>query len=365
MSVHVLGIGTAVPSHALDQVLIAGLAKARCCQTVRQERLLDSLYRSTEIRTRGSVLASVGGAADVVGSEMPFYPLPSSPSDGGPTTADRMQRYALESIPLALAAAEEALADAHRTAADITHLITVSCTGFFAPGPDIALMKKLGLSPETARLHVGFMGCHGALNALRQAQALAAVPGNCVLICAVELCTLHLQYGWEPNSVLANSLFADGAAALVVGTPRNENTNTWTHVASGSCLLPDCEDAMTWSIGDHGFQMTLAKSVPGLIHEHLRPWLETWLARHNLTIAQVGSWAVHPGGPRILSETARALDLHPDALSASHEVLAEFGNMSSPTIVFILNELRSKNATRPCVALGFGPGLAVEAALFR
>ena len=361
MTIRVLGIGTAVPEHALDQTLIAGLAKARCCQTDRQGRLLDSLYRSTEIRTRGSVLASVGeGAA----SEMPFYPLPSSPSDKGPSTAERMRRYARESIPLALAAAKEALADAHLKPADITHLITVSCTGFFAPGPDIALIKQLGLSPETARLHVGFMGCHGTLNALRQAQAIAAQPGTCVLICAVELCTLHLQYGWELNAVLSNSLFADGAAALVIGNRKSEHSESWILAASGSCVLPDCEDAMTWTIGDHGFQMTLTKTVPNLIHKHLRPWLETWLARYNQSVATVATWAVHPGGPRILSETARALNLNPAAIAVSHDIMAAYGNMSSPTIVFIINQLRAEASPRPCVALGFGPGLAVETALF-
>jgi predicted naringenin-chalcone synthase len=363
MSVHVLGIGTAVPGHFLEQELIAGLAKARCCQTVRQERLLDALYRNTEIRTRGSVLA---GAGVERGSELPFYPLPAGPEDGGPTTAARMQRYAQESIPLALAAAQEALKDARRKPAEVTHLITVSCTGFFAPGPDIALIMKLGLSPETARLHVGFMGCHGLLNGLRAAHAIALQPGNCVLLCAVELCTLHLQYGWEPNSVLANSLFADGAAALVVGeSPGDAGAGAWALAASGSCVLPECEDAMTWGIGDHGFQMTLSKTVPGLIHAHLRPWVEAWLARENLSIDAVGSWAVHPGGPRILTETARALGIAPEVISESHAVLAEFGNMSSPTIAFILKQLRAKAAARPCVALGFGPGLSVEAALFR
>lgn len=121
---------------------------------------------------------------------------------------------------------------------------------------------------------------------------------------------------------------------------------------------------MTWTIGDHGFQMTLSKRVPNLIATQLRPWLESWLRQNGLTLAEIGSWAVHPGGPRILDAVDEALDLGPNALAVSREVLAEHGNMSSPTILFILDRLRSSGAPRPCVALGFGPGLMAEAMLF-
>jgi predicted naringenin-chalcone synthase len=362
MKIPLLGIGTALPSAMLEQQSIISFAKARCCNTSKQERLLESLYHMTEIRTRGSVLV---GEMDSSDDRPLFYPLPADPSDDGPGTSKRMERYAQESVPLALSAARNALADSGLQPSEITHLITVSCTGFFAPGPDIALIKQLGLSPQTARLHVGFMGCHGALNALRQAQAIAAAqPDARVLICAVELCTLHMQYGWDANSLVANSLFADGSAAMVLCQHKRSKPETWNLTASGSCVLPDCEDAMTWRIGNHGFEMTLAKSVPTLIHQHLRPWMEEWLSSHGLTIPQVSSWAAHPGGPRILSETVRALDLPAESIQASQAVLAECGNMSSPTIVFILDRLRKASAPLPCVALGFGPGLSVETALF-
>jgi predicted naringenin-chalcone synthase len=121
---------------------------------------------------------------------------------------------------------------------------------------------------------------------------------------------------------------------------------------------------MTWAVGDHGFDMTLSTKVPNLIAAHLRPWLETWLGRHGLTVGEVGSWAVHPGGPRVLQSVADALGLDAAATAVSHDVLTTHGNMSSPTLLFILDRLRRTGATPPCVALGFGPGLAVEAALF-
>jgi predicted naringenin-chalcone synthase len=120
---------------------------------------------------------------------------------------------------------------------------------------------------------------------------------------------------------------------------------------------------MTWTVGDHGFEMTLARQVPGLIARHLRPWLEGWLAGHGLTREGVRSWAIHPGGPRILDAVEEGLNLPRCATAVSREVFRAHGNMSSPTLLFILDELRSRGAERPCVALGFGPGLMAEAAL--
>ena len=127
--------------------------------------------------------------------------------------------------------------------------------------------------------------------------------------------------------------------------------------------MPDSKDAMTWKIGDHGFEMTLSARVPELIHRHLRPWLESWLGEQNLSLQDVATWAVHPGGPRILQEVTEALGLRADALDASRGVLAEFGNMSSPTVLFVLDRLSREQAPRPCVALGFGPGLVAEVML--
>src|SRR5690606_38953670 len=130
------------------------------------------------------------------------------------------------------------------------------------------------------------------------------------------------------------------------------------------CLIPDSEDAMTWRIGNHGFEMSLSSQVPSLITGHLRAWVVDWLRDHNLALDDIKTWAVHPGGPRILSSVAKALDLPKDALAVSQETLRTHGNMSSPTILFIVRRLREESAPLPCVALGFGPGLMAEATLF-
>jgi predicted naringenin-chalcone synthase len=274
--------------------------------------------------------------------------------------------YREHAPPLAMAAASRALEQADVDPSAITHLITVTCTGFNAPGIDSALMTGLGLSPTTQRIQVGFMGCHGAINGLRVARALTLADSNaCPLLCAVELCSLHFRYGWDEDRIVANALFADGAAAVVAAGRRSTDRVgiDWSVQDTGSCLVPDSEDAMTWRIGDHGFEMTLSARVPDLIARHLRPWLETWLDKNGLTLDSVGSWAVHPGGPRIVSAVCESLGLPADATAVSREVLAEFGNMSSPTVLFILDRLYRAGAARPCVALGFGPGMFAEAAL--
>jgi predicted naringenin-chalcone synthase len=361
-----LSIGTALPATVITQDEALRIARSLCCRTDEQATWLPTMYGQTGIRTR-HLAFSAALVRDVLDgtrhSGSVFLPT-GRDDDRGPTTAQRMEHYADLAPPLALAACRDALQKADLPARRLTHLVTVSCTGFFAPGLDLTLIRALGLAPTVQRTHVGYMGCHGALNGLRVANAFAGADRSArVLLCAVELCSLHYHYGWNPQKMVANALFADGAAAAV-GAPAGEET-AWRVAATGSCLVPDSADAMTWTISDHGFEMTLSRRVPALIATHLRPWLEPWLATHGVALGEVGSWAVHPGGPRILAAVEEGLALPPNATAASREVFACCGNVSSPTVLFILERLRRAQAPRPCVALGFGPGLMAEAALFR
>ncbi len=292
--------------------------------------------------------------------------VPEGPGDRGPDTAERMRVYQREALPLALVAAQEALDAGGTERSEITHLVTVSCTGFAAPGFDIGLIKALKLSPNVQRTHVGFMGCHGAFNALRVARAfLESDPGGRVLVCALELSSIHYYYTWNPKRLVGNALFGDGAAAIVAGLDKKSPGERWRLVANGSCLFPDSENALTWSIGNHGFDMTLSTQVPSLIAENLGPWLHGWLADLGLSVPQVSSWAIHPGGPRILSAIEESLCLRAGSAAASRDILRTFGNMSSPTVLFIIDALRRRHAPLPCVALGFGPGMVVEGMLFQ
>jgi predicted naringenin-chalcone synthase len=361
--VALLGLGTAVP-RAVPQEVSAQLALTLNCTTEGQRAWLSRVFLRSGISARGTVLAA--GAASALEAIQAFYPAPGEGPENGPTTAQRMERYRQEAPPLAQAAAEQALGAAGADAAAITHLVTVSCTGFFAPGLDAALIERLGLPRTLRRLHVGFMGCHAAFNALAAARdAVRATPRARVLVCCVELCSLHFAYGWDPGKLVANALFADGAAAVVLGAVDDAGgaPGSWRLRDTASVLLPGCPEAMTWRIGDHGFEMTLTPEVPGLVGTHLRAWCDEWLARQGMTVADIAGWAIHPGGPKVLTAAAEALGLEPAALRHSRAVLAAHGNMSSATVLFILQEMARAGCEGPCVAIGLGPGLVAEGML--
>jgi predicted naringenin-chalcone synthase len=368
MSLALAGFGTAVPATRITQAEGLGIARTLCCRTDEQATWLPGIYTHSGIETRHlafgtDLIRDILEGTRLSGS--PFLPT-GAPDDRGPTAGERMRHYAEHAGPLAVRAARAALERSGLGPRDITHLVSVSCTGFRAPGVDVELIKGLGLAPTVPRTHLGFMGCHGALNGLRVARAFVeADPAARVLLCAVELCGLHYHYDWDPQRMIANALFADGAAAVVGVPDATAPAGAWRVAANGACLFPDCEDAMTWTVGDYNFEMTLSKRVPGLIGEGLRPWLEAWLAESGVALQDVASWAVHPGGPRILGAVEEALGLGREQAAASRAVFAEYGNMSSPTVLFILERLWSQGAPGPCVALGFGPGLAAEAALLR
>ncbi len=359
MSVSIVGLGCAAPLHVIAQQDAA--TQAAAISGGGRAAVVAKLYSQAGVHTRHSVVlrSSSNGAP----AEQSFYRAANHEFPQGPTTGERMRRYEEEAADLSILAATRAMRDAAIVAGEIRQLVTVSCSGFAAPGVDIELIDRLQLDARVGRTHVGFMGCHGALNGLRVANALAASDrGGAVLLCCVELCSLHHQYQANAQQMVANALFADGAAAAVLKF--GSECAPWRIASQHSVILPDTRDAMSWRIGDHGFEMTLSPRVPELIRTHAKPWLTNWLAQHGLSIEDIRAWAIHPGGPRILTACAEALALDDDALRPSREVLAEYGNMSSPTLLFVMERLRAAGAELPCVALAFGPGLTIEAALF-
>lgn len=362
--VALLGMGQAFPP-GLPQNIAAGIAADRCASDSTQAQWVQAIFRKTGVDSRGTALLT-GTDGDPSQVVQRFFGPRTSDADTGPTTADRMAVYARHAPALAEEASREALDDAQFSAGQITHLITVSCTGFFAPGVDVALIKRLGLLPSVKRLHVGFMGCHAAFNSLSAAADMVrADPSARVLVCCVELCSLHFAYGWHPQRLVANSLFADAAAAAVVGPASAAGDSAWRLHDAASLLLPGSEDAMTWCIGNNGFEMTLSPQVPDLIRQHVKGWLDVWLAERELSIADIPNWAIHPGGPKVLSSVCNSLELRPEVAEVSRRMLAEHGNVSSATILCILSQLRESAQPGPCVALGFGPGLMAEAMLLR
>ena len=207
------------------------------------------------------------------------------------------------------------------------------------------------------------MGCNAAINGLAVANAFAQQdPAHVVLVVCVEVCSIHYAVGncsWDQQ--VANALFADGSAAAVVAG-QGDGPQL---VAFGSHLFPDTSDLMSWTIGDHGFEMHLSPRVPIALKRSISSWVKPWLDRQHLSLEDIESWAVHPGGRDILEGVRRGLGLPVQALAPSLDILQRYGNMSSGTVLWILQELLSSNRPGPSLALAFGPGLVGEALLLQ
>ena len=357
MSVYVHHLETVVPelSHAQERI---GERMATGLDDRKLERLTARVYRQSGIEKRHSVIPDFIHAAEnnFFEADGTFKHL---------STKTRNDLYTEEATKLFVCAARRALAHSDFEATAVTHVITVSCTGFFAPGPDYRIVRDLGLSPATERYHVGFMGCYAAFPALRMAQAFCeADPGAVVLVVSVELCTLHLRPPTDVDSIIATSVFADGGAAAIVSCKTPAGTALQLeHLAS--TLTPTGEQDMAWTIGDEGFNMVLSTYVPQILETNMRGVVEPFLGEAGFAAADVAHWAIHPGGRAILDKVESALELAPDRLGASRRVLNDYGNMSSATILFVLKEVLAEASVGEHIyATAFGPGLTVESGLF-
>jgi alpha-pyrone synthase len=368
-------IGTAVPRYSAPQSFAAEFSKnvVRAHTTASSngngERrdlspgVIDRLYKQSAINKRSSVIADYLREPE----EFSFFPrnweLRPSPS-----TSARMDLYRREAPPLAQKAIEACLADAPDIPREaITHLIVVTCTGFFAPGLDIVLARALGLRKDVQRQIIGFMGCYGAFNGVRAASAACLADPNAVaLVVCVELCTIHFQQDLTMNNIVANCLFSDGAAATLV-TGASRPGGRFALVDSYTIVEDDSLDQMTWTVTDTGFQMTLGPEVPDTLRRSAGPFVETLLSRNDLTRNDVAFWAIHPGGRRIVEAVRDTLGLSEADVAPSFEVLGDCGNMSSPTVLFVLERCLARSPERGAlgVAMAFGPGLTVESLLVR
>lgn len=371
-----LALGTAVPKHRMSQQTFAQWVMDAFADQPALRRLVRSLYAHSGIDTRYTCTSEFLQPVQ----NSPFSP--ARPLEETPSTAERMAIYERESVPLAVDAAEQALADYARKAEQpidavrnsITHLIAVSCTGFFAPGLDFVLADRLGLGPRVQRAVIGFMGCSAAFNGLRSASHIVrAEPDARVLLVNVELCSLHSQPGAARDDLVSTSLFADGAAACIVGTPAPDEDDYLSLDAFYTDRKPDTEDEMVWRIGNHGFTLRLSPRVP----EHLAAVAPAALAALFYK-ERPDFWAIHPGGRAIVDRLAQIFDLGADEICASREVLRSHGNLSSATILFVLRQIQAdmrakaaldhsagSNGThglRSGVAMAFGPGLIIEMA---
>lgn len=367
---------TIVPDTVLRQDQIRDIFGSQPDLGRLAQRIVSTSFTVSGIDTRHTVIDEF---APTAAPEHPVFFDRTAGALLSPSTGTRNEVYVREAFPLFVAAARRAIeADPDIEANDITHVVTVSCTGFFAPGPDYAIIRSLELSDSVQRYHLGFMGCYAAMPALRAASQFCAADQNAVvLIVSVELCTLHLRSSEDPDTIVASSLFADGAAAGIV-TARPLSTAVPGLRLDGfhTAIAPQGESDMAWMIGDSGFEMVLSTAVPQIIGETIIDALRPLYAREDGLVTafdggtigeQVAHWAIHPGGRSILDRVQERLHLSDAHLHPAREVLRENGNMSSATVLFVLKRILEQEGAQPgerVAAMAFGPGLTAESALF-
>ncbi|MGJ0203786.1 3-oxoacyl-[acyl-carrier-protein] synthase III C-terminal domain-containing protein [Leucobacter sp. gxy201] len=359
MPTRLLSIGTAVPSARLDQAETRGFFVSQPGVDRLTARLIGTVFDHSAIDGRYSV---IGGA----GAREPLF-ADADDTLLTPSTGARNALYRREAPALFAAAARAAVSEAGVEAADITHVITASCTGCFAPGPDYLLVRELGIPPSAERTHIGFMGCAAAFPALRTAaRACEAAEGAVVLVVCAELCSIHIRSSSDPEQIVASAVFGDGAAAAVLtsGAPRAEAPLLEVG-AFATGITSEGEQDMDWTIGDQGFEMRLTAEVPRIIGREIAEAVGAMIGAD--AGALVDGWAVHPGGRSVLDRVESGLGLDRSALDHSRAVLRDHGNMSSATILFILRRFLHDDALADgsrVAGLCFGPGLTIETALF-
>ena len=358
-------IGTANPVHRIAQPQIADFMAQALAFGDNDTRKLRALYRVSGIEHRYSVLPDYG----CPNGEYTFFP--NTPDlEPFPSVGQRMAVYRREALPLATEAVRNCLNQVPDIVpASITHLVTVSCTGMYAPGLDIELVQALGLRPDVRRTCVNFMGCYAAVNAVKLADAFCQADATArVLVVSVELCTLHFQKSSEEDHLISNALFGDGAAAaLVLAHPLPNAAPSLALLAFHCGLEPDGHDDMAWHINDFGFEMTLSSYVPKLIQRGIRHLTDGLLKSLPVELAGIRHFAIHPGGRKILETIEAELGLSRDDNRHAYHVLRNYGNMSSATVLFVLREVLA-HATpadhdAPVLSFAFGPGLTMESML--
>lgn len=360
MPTFINSIGTSLPPHVTDQGKIADFMVRHLQMDEEEERKLRILYRASGIQKRYSVLEDFSknlNGQSFFKEDVAF-----------PSAKPRMVLYQRHALDLARRAIISALESSDVGTEHITHLIAVSCTGMYAPGLDIELIEELGLNTDTQRTSINFMGCYAAFNALKAANnIIGADPEAKVLVVCVELCSIHLQEKKDDQNLLANAIFGDGAAALVLSSSSGCRSLELSSFFSDLALQGKQE--MGWFIGDYGFEMRLSASVPDVIQEGIGDLTTRLLDKINLEISDIDFYAIHPGGKRILEVIEEQLNITREQNQPAREILRTHGNMSSPTVLFVIKSvfdaMTLEDDKKHILSFAFGPGLTLESAVFK
>lgn len=352
----IISIGTAVPQHSTDQATILEFMQHAYSDSAAS-RKLNLLFNHSGISRRYSVVPdfNMNNPDSRLFSEK-YLP---------PEVDHRMTLFKELALPLAMQSIGKLISNF-----EVTHLISITCTGLYAPGIDSELIEHLGLPDDVVHIPVNFQGCNAVFPALRIADLIAKADENAkVLVVSVELCTLHFQSKNNHDNLLSNTIFGDGSAALLVTSDEFANRNNLAGLSINgfySLLLNSGKHLMGWNITPNNFEMVLDADVPLFLAENAAEIFFKASQKLNISPAEINYWAIHPGGKKILDVFKRELHLKDFDLWYSYKILDEYGNMSSPTIVFVIEEIvsRLRNPGERIFALGFGPGISIETALF-
>ena len=361
---YITAIGTATPPNKFSQSTIAEFMLRAMQLQGSDERKLRALFRATGIESRYSVLEDYGKTQG-------FYFYSNTETlEPFPSTKKRLDFFRQHALSLSLKAVSTCLAKVKDVDVNsITHLIVVSCTGMYAPGLDIDLVKSLKLKSTIYRTCINFMGCYASFNAMKLADTFCRTESNAkVLVVCTELCTLHFQKENTENNMLANALFADGSAVLLIESKPHQGLNLVPE--NFYCdLAYDGGQDMAWKIGDMGFEMHLSSYVPEVIRKGIGKLTTSLLSSISQRLSDITYFAIHPGGKKILEAIEKELGMNKEQNRFSYDVLKKFGNMSSPTVLFVLHEvmqsLNGVDNNRRILSFAFGPGLTLESMVLK
>ncbi len=354
---NIVSIATAVPTYKHQQVSILHFMQTMYGLGEDDKRKLAFLYHQSHITTRYSCIADYGLPKE----DWTF--IPQVENADFPSVNVRMQRYQAAALPLSVDAINQCI-DGIITPDEITHLITVSCTGMSAPGLDLQVAEAMQLSPNIFRTSINFMGCYAAIHGLKLAKMICdsstTNKANVVVVCT-ELCTLHFQKQFTPDNAASSLLFADGSAAVLLSNTITTNKSITLQNFYSQIAYQGKKD-MAWEISSTGFLMTLSGYIPQLIEHDIEVLVHNALQQNGLTKADITHWCIHPGGRKIVDVIAQKLKLETNAMQYSRQVLQDYGNMSSPTILFVLKAMMDKPMAVGSNIFGvaFGPGLTME-----
>lgn len=351
----IVSIGTAVPTHCHQQHDILQFMQTVYAMTEVEKRKLRFLYQSSGIKQRYSVLPDYSSPI----TDWKFYPR-SENLEPFPSLEHRMAVYHKQAPKLSVDSIRACFGQIHHPA-DVTHLITVSCTGMSAPGLDLQVMDLMDLNKNIFRTSVNFMGCYAVIHALKIADVICKADKKAqVLIVSTELCTLHFQKEATLENMTSSLLFGDGSAAALVTSDESKYDGLFIDSFYSEIISKGKSD-MAWELSSSGFLMTLSSYIPDLIEEDFLRIARMALQKESCSVSDISHWCIHPGGKRILESITKSLQLQQEQLADSYRVLNDFGNLSSASILFVMKEmLKDKRPIKKMLGAAFGPGLTVE-----